>query len=58
MRAILTTLLLCLFVAIIDLSILQAMYRHFENINAMDIVIFVIINVMMYQTIQYIQDKD
>lgn len=57
MRAILTTLLLCLFVAI-DLSILQAMYRHFENINAMDIVIFVIINVMMYQTIQYIQDKD
>lgn len=57
MRAILTTLLLCLFVAI-DLSILQAMDRHFENINAMDIVIFVIINVMMYQTIQYIQDKD
>lgn len=57
MRAILTTLLLCLFVAI-DLSILQEMYRHFENINAMDIVIFVIINVMMYQTIQYIQDKD
>lgn len=57
MRAILSILLLCLYVAI-DLSILRAMYSHFENINAMDIVIFVIINAMMYQTIKYIQDKD
>ena len=57
MQAILSILLLCLYAAI-DLSILQAMYSHFENINAMDIVIFVIINAMMYQTIKYIQDKD